>query len=435
MIDKLVKLFLVSAIIGASISYSKVYLFHIALILLFSYTVYNFKIIDIYRTYKDNYRYLVFFIFFICWYIISILWTISPLLYALQYNIYIFMGVFIVATILIYVDTIDKLNSIFKILSLVFIIEIVLSLMEIHPDFRLPISPHSTIVHYFGRDMISHDISDLSIPTGFNWNRNDFAVVMVMILPFVLFSKNILLKIILSISIFILVYSTDSRGALLDLIIVFGIYIIINKKRALISILSLVILIPILFNSDYKIKIQHKYDELSNILTGFMGTGYTGDGAITTRNKLISNGIEALKNSNYIGVGVGGSIEVQKRAGGVYPNFYKKDEPYYKKHYTGILSMHNFLVELLVDGGIIFFIVFLIWYFSILKKLYFIINNTTEQLKMYASGSFLSMIAFLVATPTPSSMIYILPMWVLFGFTLSIIKLWDENEKNNSLSR
>jgi len=217
MLDKLVLFFIVSAVIGVAVSYSKLYLFHISYIMLFGYLVVHYDRFNIKKTIRDNYVYFSFFLFFFFWYGISIIWTISSITHYMKYLFYILMGVSISTVMIIYINSRKRLDLTFKALSMIFIIEILLSILEIHPDFQLPISPHSSLVHYFGRS--GDNIITLStVPTGFNWNQNDLGVVLVLIAPFIFFYKNIILKAGLSIILFIVVLKTGSFGNLFSLI-------------------------------------------------------------------------------------------------------------------------------------------------------------------------------------------------------------------------
>lgn len=422
MLNKLVIFFLVSAVIGVSISYSKIYLFHISYLSLFIYLLINIKKYQIKNTIIANYKYLLFFVFFLLWYSISILWTISPTMYAFKYLVYIVLGLSIVSVLVIFIDSKDKLNIVFKSLGFIFIVEIILSLLETLPNFRLPISPHSSIVEYFGREG-NNIITMFTVPTGFNWNHNDFSVVMVLILPFFLFHKNIIIKLLFTLCISYLVFKTGSRGGLLSLLFILGLYFITNKKRFFIMLITLIIVSFTIFQSSYKNKVITKISALYGTMNTFLVDTKSATGSILIRQRLIINGLDALKESQYLGVGIGGNIEVQKRLGGVYKNLGENDFEHISRRETPIYSMHSFLIEILVDAGLVFFTIFMAWYFYIIYTLYKMTKINDESLQYFAKASIFSMFAFVLGSVTPSSMIYMLPMWILFGFALSVIKV------------
>ena len=114
-----------------------------------------------------------------------------------------------------------------------------------------------------------------------------------------------------------------------------------------------------------------------------------------------------------MGVGAGGSQAIQEKLGGVDGRF---------------TSMHNFWVEILVEGGIIFFIIFAAWYGSITFNLFKIGRGLDKEISVWATIIFLSMIGFIPACIAASSTIYFFPMWIMFGLAISIINI------NNQLS-
>ena len=61
-------------------------------------------------------------------------------------------------------------------------------------------------------------------------------------------------------------------------------------------------------------------------------------GSLEWRRELVENGLKAFYDSNFIGLGAGGSVANQELIGAVAQRF---------------TSMHNFWIEILVEGGII----------------------------------------------------------------------------------
>ena len=137
------------------------------------------------------------------------------------------------------------------------------------------------------------------------------------------------------------------------------------------------------------------------------------DNSIKWRFELARNGIDALLRSKGLGVGAGGSVAIQEQIGSVAGRF---------------TSMHNFWIEILVEGGFIFFIFFSSWYIKMLVNLYKIARNLKNQLSSRATGIFLSMVGFIPAALAASSTIYFFPMWIMIGISIAIINL------NNSLN-
>jgi teichuronic acid biosynthesis protein TuaE len=86
--------------------------------------------------------------------------------------------------------------------------------------------------------------------------------------------------------------------------------------------------------------------------------------------------------------------------------------------------MHNFWLELLVEGGVIFAVAFGVWYCSLLWRLKSISANSSSPILRYVGRSlFLGFLGFIFAAVGPSSVIYMLPMWMLVGVALAVICL------------
>jgi teichuronic acid biosynthesis protein TuaE len=139
------------------------------------------------------------------------------------------------------------------------------------------------------------------------------------------------------------------------------------------------------------------------------------DDSISIRQQLIENGMNELWRTYGLGIGGGSNDRIQEIK-------YKNDTK----------SMHNFWIEILVEGGIVAFCVFLIWYLFILIKLFIISEKSKNSFIIYVSRSlFLSMCFFAVGCISASSVIYMLQMWLMFAMGISIIYI----ERNLSFSR
>lgn len=420
--------FLVSAVIGVSISYSKLYLFHFALLLLFlvliKTKISNLKFILPKLPTKLHY---IFYLMFI-WYSLSIFWSIKRE-YTIIYLFYIICGISILLTLIYYMKTIEIQNKVFKILSIVFIIEIILSLLESFTSFRLPISPFSSYVTYFGREMKMGDLDSdiitliMQSPTGFQWNPNNLSVTFLIIFPFFLLHSNKWIKSFGLFSIFVLIIMSGSRGVFISFIFVLFLYMFFLSKKRFLLYASILPLVFMLFTSNLEFIKKSENQNIREIATSFdvlivyLFEEKIDKDSIGSRQVLIKNGIEALKSSNYIGVGGGGSVAVQENIGGV----------------SGKLgSMHNFWIEILVDSGVFFTIIFAFWYIFIILKLYLIgIYTKSFIYRYYSQALFLSMSAFIIGAVSASSVIYLFPMWIMLGFAIATINNYKRYKNEN----
>ena len=286
----------------------------------------------------------------------------------------------------------------------------------------MPISSHSNIASLFGKNS---DIftkyenlffySNFRPPTGFHWNTNDLAICMVISLPFFLCHKKTSVKVFGILFISTIVVMSASRAVFLAMILIYSLYLFFIKKKigtlVIIWMTSVSIFWAILQLGESE---NPRLNELANsvealklYLSGDIDIG----GSIEWRRELIDNGLQAFIQTNGIGLGAGGSTVNQELIGPVAGRF---------------TSMHNFWIEILVEGGIFIAILITFWVISLIYKL-FLISKTTmnENIKYYSKSLFLSMSAFIPASIAASSTIYFFPMWILFGLAISVTLLSD----------
>ena len=415
-----------SAIIGVAISFSDFYLFHLILSILTIIWIYKFKE-NKYRLnldiFSDNHVKVLIIVFL--WYLTSLFWTPSLVL-GLKYIFYLLCGIIITLSFINFSKNIENLNKIFKILSFFITIEIIIALAESFTSFRMPISSYSSFAMLFGKDPINFsefgDIfiySKISPPTGFHWNTNDLAICMIISLPFFLCSNKSSIKIIGVLTITIIIIMTASRAAFLGLILIFSLYLILIKKRiGTLSLVWIALFIFFLGMQQLRESENPRINEVANsieALTLYLSGEIDVGGSLEWRRELVENGLIAFSNSYGIGLGAGGSVSNQELIGPVAGRF---------------TSMHNFWVELLVEGGVLVGIFIFFWLLSIIYKL-FIISRTSrnQKLEYYSQSLFLSMTGFIPAAIAASSTIYFFPMWIMFGFAISVILL----SKNQAL--
>jgi teichuronic acid biosynthesis protein TuaE len=321
-------------------------------------------------------------------------------------------------TIIYFSKTGKKLNALFKTIGAVLLIDLFFALLESFTSFRLPVSPYSSLLPYFGKEAVNFSAfdnllvySDFRPPTGFHWNTNNLAIGMMMALPFFLCSHQIIVKALGTLAILIITVLAASRAVFLGLIIILCLYLVVVKKKiATLSLIWMAILglfwgmAQLSESQNPRInEIANSIEALSLYLKGDIDVG----GSLEWRRELVNNGLAALKESNGLGVGAGGSVPIQEKIGGVAGRF---------------TSMHNFWIELLVEGGIIFFSLIMGWYISITYNLFKISKwRENPEIQYYGSALFLAMIGFVPAAIAASSTIYFFPMWIMFGLSISVI--------------
>ena len=134
-------------------------------------------------------------------------------------------------------------------------------------------------------------------------------------------------------------------------------YLILIKKNIGTLILVWVSSFVIIFSiSQFRDSENSRLNELANsfqALKLFISGDIDLGGSIEWRRKLVENGLDALARTNGLGLGAGGTVANQEIIGPVAGRF---------------TSMHNFWVELLVEGGVIFGSITILCIINILIK-------------------------------------------------------------------
>ena len=175
--------------------------------------------------------YFLFWYFFWGWYALSIFWSIERI-YSFRYLFYLLLGVSIVFLMTSYVVTRERYLRVFSALQSVFILAILIALLEAFTSFRLPTSPYSEYADFFGRK--ATDFSEFgsetqalirAAPTSFWGNPNNLSVVVVSLLPFFLFARSWVWRVVGGGAIFIIILMAGSRGAFIAFVVGGGVYL------------------------------------------------------------------------------------------------------------------------------------------------------------------------------------------------------------------
>jgi len=415
----LARITIAAALIGVAISYSVIYLYHLALVLLIvTAAVEAWRGTWLRRLPDGSHRFLY---VMAAWYAASIAWSIAPL-YSVQYLFYLFCGTALTLATLYSARDERSLRRVVRPAGIVIAIEVGFSLLEAFTPFRLPVSPYSEIVHYFGRDSVIEGTLDqrgiqqfLSSPTGFQWNPNDLAATLVIFLPFCLLHRSPALRYCGATSILVVIFFTGSRASYIAVAVVFAVWGLAFHLRRAVIVLGLAVAAVLLTPSaiqTMKTSDNPRIAELaalSEVLTAFLAGSATSGDSVGLRRELIHNGLEALRESPLLGVGGGASIAVQERAGGAAAR---------------IRSMHNFWIEVMVDSGVIMGGLFIGWYAWLLARCYRVALFTRRPYLRYVSTALVcSMSGFAIAMVSSSSVIYVLPMWFMYGLVCAVLNI------------
>jgi len=100
-----------------------------------------------------------------------------------------------------------------------------------------------------------------------------------------------------------------------------------------------------------------------------------------------------------------------------------------------ISNPHNWWLEILGDFGVFFLSLYFLFFFSLLRSLWRIMEKSKEKFDLFISSScFLSLVGFMIASMGPSSIVYFIPHWILIGLSIITINLFQKKKYENPLS-
>lgn len=395
-------IFLFSAVLGYVLSYQKIYLFHVVAVLYFLSMVLGFI-----KVRKSSFKTMQYIFLFLGYVIISMLWAPS-LVNGLYYIFYFICATTIIFVVVNYAQDINKLNFIFKVLAVFFLLNFFVGLLETTGLFRLPASP------YYG--------SFNTRPSGFNSNLNNFGFVFLAIFPFLFLYPSKVAKATATLLAAWFAFKLESKGFFLGLLAFYFCFFLveIRKKRTwhLITGLGITTLIASFFlvfmleNVNLNNRIFSTFGQIERGVDLILSKDIEAKDSTGVRSSMYLYGVQELISS--YGVGLGAAGVGTKLANET--DLFGTDK--------ALFSFHNFFLEMLIDFGIIPFLLIMYGYLKLVRKLLSISKYKNNiRFSYYAKASALSLLTIIPASISPSSIIYVFTFWLVVGFSLSITKI------------
>lgn len=461
-----------SALCGIGLSYKSVYLFHIVLIFnIIGWVWYALnghlgskKEVEMSREKmkKTDFSHdflLYFWLAVPLWFALEILYCESKTA-ALQHLVILSFGVSLIILSVLNLKTVRDFKQIFNITAVIGGINIGIGLVETTGIWRYPIGNLSRCNSFFGyptefwngllaafhgalgsvAPSLNYHVTLVgafermsTIPTGMHWNPNDYALFLLLLFPFFLFTKNKIAHTIGVCSIFFLVVMAGARLVFIALIAILVVSLAVSlasvakalsfsKASTRTAMATAIAWFVVLFIATNGFGISGKYFWQCNEMAFFYKRAHNIESAqhIATssadvRKNLIIAGVSTLKIHAGIGIGGGNMAILLQREGGIGS--------------SRINKLHNFWLELAVEGGFLFALAFVLWFLFLLKKLYYIIQKNTEEsphespLYYHALSTFMALIGLVIGGIAPSSLLYYLPMYALFGWAVALTRM------------
>jgi len=358
---------------------------------------------------------LVFLAFWVAWTLLSLLWAADKAA-GVRYSIFLIMMASLTAATPLAITRVRYLLVALLLLLVVLGVALSIGVMEITTDFRLPTS------------ML------VGLPERYQWavtsffhNQNDFATYIALWLPVLaavpFFTRRplpLVLVFLGSLVCAICLLYTGSRTNLLALgLMAPSLLVVLALRRGTGStpwqwILGLVLLcsvavllflgatgrLPVL--SLPWVGVQHwRFDTLEAEIEA-------GEGSGGNRIKLIQGGLAAVRDSRLLGLGPGNAETYLREQRGL----------------ELVQNLHNWWLEVLVNGGLLVFVGYAIFYVALLWNLFRVSMASGDKIVAFAATALsVALVGYTAGSLSPSSAIHFTPMWIHFGLGLAVLNL------------
>ncbi|PEH49529.1 O-antigen ligase [Enterococcus faecium] len=252
-------------------------------------------------------------------------------------------------------------------------------------------------------------------PTGMMVNTNDYAAVVVFFLIVFLMTpiQDTHLKRVLDLGAIVItayiIFNTNSRSALITFILAILLYFIsgLLSVQKNFFVLLLILLIIIIFCT-----LLINYVQLFNVLDRFLNKTNSTD----ERKSIYNYVVHLCESTNYLGLGVGATPH--------YVFYYVKNPIVISRTVNKVMGVHNFLLAILSDTGILGLLPMLLFLETILL-------NSLSYIKKNFSvffSSFSLLACFLGASIGSSSIFEMRIIWICLGYCIAILSSNSEKE-------
>ncbi|TCP65940.1 O-antigen ligase family protein [Baia soyae] len=387
----------------------------------------------------------VFFCFWLLYAIISLTWAVS-LKDGIRYLIYLGMMLALTFSFPFFIRTYESLWKTAKTLVAVYAMIIGYAVFESMTFIHLPASR-------------GYNSEFVSVVTSVFTNQNDLATFITLALPFLITAIFMLplhkkYKWVLYVGCIFSLYTLFATGSrsnvmlalpLACAVLLLGAFFVVKREKwtkknvtkAIIAVIAAVILANavgvVLLSDKARAANNAKLASIFGFLGDFQKGGWDAEGegviegetgrSATVRKFLIINGFHFLHKSHYLGVGPGNIEPLMEGA----PHVDKK-------------NMHNWWLEVLVNFGVLIFVLYMAVYFWLLWRLWKFASLkhgafTSPVIRWSAFATLSSLIGFFFGGMAPSSCIHYTPMWITVGIGLAVVAMGELERKKQVVAQ
>lgn len=346
-------------------------------------------------------------LFLLAWFVYAVLsinWAIDKT-NAIRHVIFLFLSFSLILFSVIYLNTIEDLYIVSIIWLVCLGMMIIFGFFESQSGFHLPVS------RYHQRSV--------TFPTAVFYNENDFATFLSLSAPFLLsyffFVKKFWVRLLFFSAFFALLYvmfATDSRANFLAIILEIGYFIGVffaleSNRKEIMLLLSGSFLAFLIFPNLISDKVHTLVRGFQTIVTQLT----TQTMSIGHRINLAKNGLLFLLSTWGFGVGAG-NVE-----------YWMQNRAYFAIGHR--FNIHNWYLEVLVNYGIFVFVGYVIFYIGLVYKIFTVLklHKNNQKMKIIGVAILGTMIGFLFASISSSSISAFRPHWMMYALGLSYINI------------
>lgn len=354
----------------------------------------------------------------VAWSFVSLAWA-EDALAALRWTTFLAMMATLAVAIPVAFGTRRRATRLLVTLGIAFAIVTLISLAEIVAGIRLPTS------RLAGR---SADAAFAA--TSVFGNENNLATYLTLTLPYFLVLAVVFRDVRLralglggGLACLMALLYTGSKANLIATALVLASLLIIlatdprDRRRALaaavVAVLAVALVVPAVQGSGLVSLPERAVSKFSFSLLQEQVEVGVGSGAV--RSNLLGDGLGLVAETGGIGVGAG-NADVRITS---------------LKDFPGVSNLHNWWLEVTVNGGLIGLALYVCLYLFMLTRQLRAVRHTRDPLVRYMSlAGTVALVGFVAGSLGPSSVIHFAPMWITFGLCLLAVVLARAAEAN-----
>ena len=214
------------------------------------------------------------------------------------------------------------------------------------------------------------------------------------------------------------ILATGSKSGLIAAgLVILGLLVLIGTDRrargrlvvaAGVAALAVLLVVPALLGVG-PVKLDQR--TITKLDFGILGQQLeTQEGSGGVRSSLLNDGLGLVAETDGLGVGAG-NAETHVRSLANFP---------------GVANLHNWWLEVLVNGGIVGFALYLLFYLTLLRRQMGAARRSRDPFVRYlALSGALALIGWILGSIGPSTAIHFAPMWIVFGLSMGALVLWQ----------